>query len=50
MTTERQELTLPPTIDAEQVKGFTMYAVRTVLDGKGAELVDLAKANLRQLF
>ncbi|PWI27679.1 ubiquinone-dependent pyruvate dehydrogenase [Pseudoglutamicibacter cumminsii] len=50
VTTERQELTLPPTIDAEQVKGFTMYAVRTVLDGKGAELVDLAKANLRQLF
>ena len=48
--TERQELTLPPTIDAEQVKGFTMYAVRTVLDGKGAELVDLARANLRQLF
>lgn len=50
VTTERQELTLPPTIDAEQVKGFTMYAIRTVLDGKGAELVDLAKANLRQLF
>lgn len=50
VTTERQELTLPPTIDAEQVKGFTMYAVRTVLDGKGTELVDLAKANLRQLF
>lgn len=50
VTTERQELTLPPTIDAEQVKGFTMYAVRTVLDGKGAELVDLARANLRQLF
>ena len=48
--TERQELTLPPTIDAEQVKGFTMYAVRTVLDGKGTELVDLARANLRQLF
>lgn len=50
VTTERQELTLPPTIDAEQVKGFTMYAIRTVLDGKGAELVDLARANLRQLF
>lgn len=48
--TERQELTLPPTIDAEQVKGFTMYAVRTVLDGRGTELVDLARANLRQLF
>ncbi|OFT22822.1 ubiquinone-dependent pyruvate dehydrogenase [Arthrobacter sp. HMSC08H08] len=50
VTTERQELTLPPTIDAEQVKGFTMYAVRTVLDGRGTELVDLARANLRQLF
>ncbi|WP_054951755.1 ubiquinone-dependent pyruvate dehydrogenase [Flaviflexus massiliensis] len=50
VTTERQELTLPPTIDAEQVKGFTMYAVRTVLDGKGTELVDLARNNLRQLF
>lgn len=50
VTTERQELTLPPTVDAEQVKGFTMYAVRTVLDGKGTELVDLARTNLRQLF
>lgn len=50
VTTERQEMTLPPTIDAEQIKGFTLYAMRTVLDGKGTELIDLAKANLRQLF
>ena len=50
VVTERQEMTLPPTIDADQVKGFTLYAMRTVLDGKGTELIDLAKANIRQLF
>lgn len=50
VTTERQELTLPPSIDVDQVKGFTMYAIRTVLDGRGTELVDLARNNLRQLF
>lgn len=48
--TERQELTIPPSIELEQAKGFALYALRTVLDGKGTQLVDLAKANLRQLF
>lgn len=47
---ERQELTIPPTISAAQAKGFTLYSLRTVLSGRGDELVDLAKANLRQLF
>lgn len=50
VVTEDQELTLPPSIDVEQVKGFSVYAVRTVLDGRGSELIDLAKANIRQLF
>ncbi|AZN30633.1 ubiquinone-dependent pyruvate dehydrogenase [Flaviflexus salsibiostraticola] len=50
VVTERQELTLPPSIEAEQVKGFSAYAVKTVLDGRGGELIDLAKANARQLF
>ena len=48
--TERQELTIPPSIEFEQAKGFALYAMRTVLDGKGTKLLDLAKANLRQLF
>ncbi|TQL67572.1 pyruvate dehydrogenase (quinone) [Nocardioides albertanoniae] len=48
--TERQELSIPPAITAEQVKGFTLYALRTVLSGRGDELFDLARANLRQLF
>ena len=50
VVTERQELSMPPTITAEQVKGFALYAIRTVLSGRGDELLDLAKANWRQLF
>ncbi len=50
VVTERQELSMPPTVTAEQVKGFTLYALRTVLSGRGDELIDLAKANVRQLF
>lgn len=48
--TERQELSMPPSITFEQAKGFTLYAIRTVLSGRGDELVDLARTNLRQLF
>jgi pyruvate dehydrogenase (quinone) len=50
VTTERQELSMPPAITMEQAKGFALYAIRTVLSGKGDELIDLAKTNLRQLF
>ncbi|KDA07104.1 pyruvate dehydrogenase [Microbacterium sp. CH12i] len=50
VVTERQELSMPPAITAEQVKGFALYAMRTVMSGRGDELLDLAKANWRQLF
>ena len=50
VATERDELTIPPAVTAEQVKGFTLYAIRTVLSGRGDELLDLASANFRQLF
>lgn len=50
VVTERDELSIPPKITAEQVKGFTLYAIRTVLSGRGDELLDLATANYRQLF
>src|ERR1700727_2658956 len=42
----RQELSIPPTITAEQVKGFSLYMIRAVLSGKGDEVIDLAKTNL----
>ena len=50
VVTEQQELSMPPSVTAEQAKGFALYAIRTVMSGRGDELIDLAKANLRQLF
>ncbi|GAA5063675.1 ubiquinone-dependent pyruvate dehydrogenase [Nocardia callitridis] len=50
VVTERQELSIPPAVSAEQAKGFALFAVRTVLSGRGTELIDLAKTNMRQIF
>jgi len=47
--TARQELSLPPKLTYGQIKGFTLWATRTVLSGGGDELVELAKTNLRDL-
>jgi pyruvate dehydrogenase (quinone) len=47
---ERQELSIPPTIAPAQMKGFALYAIRSVLSGRGDELIDLARANVRQLL
>jgi pyruvate dehydrogenase (quinone) len=47
----RQELSMPPNITLDQVKGFTLFATRTVLSGRGDELVDLATTNVgRRIF
>jgi pyruvate dehydrogenase (quinone) len=49
--TARQELSMPPTITLEQIKGFTLYATRTILSGRGDELIHLATTNLtRRIF
>jgi len=42
----RQELSMPPTITAEQVKGFSLFTIKAVLSGRGDEIIDLAKINL----
>jgi pyruvate dehydrogenase (quinone) len=42
----RQELSMPPTITFEQVKGFSLFALRVVLNGRADELVDLANVNV----
>ncbi len=47
--TARQELSLPPKLSYGQIKGFTLYATRTILSGGGGELVELARTNLREL-
>jgi pyruvate dehydrogenase (quinone) len=37
---------MPPTITYEEAKGFSLYMLRAVLDGRGDEVIDLAKTNL----
>jgi pyruvate dehydrogenase (quinone) len=44
----RQELSMPPAITYDQIKGFTLYATRTILSGRGDELIDLADTNVRR--
>jgi pyruvate dehydrogenase (quinone) len=46
VVTATQELSVPPTIGAEQVKGFSMWLLRAVMSGRGDEVLDLAKTNL----
>ena len=47
--TARQEMALPPKVTLAQVKGFSLFALRTILSGGGEEIVELAKTNLRVL-
>ena len=42
----RQELSMPPEITAGQAIGFSLYMIRAVLNGRGDEVIDLAKTNL----
>ena len=46
VVTAKQELSMPPTIAAEQVKGFSLWLLRAVMSGRGDEVIDLAKTNL----
>jgi pyruvate dehydrogenase (quinone) len=42
----RTELAMPPTVTVEMAKGFTLYMVKAVINGRTDELIDLAKSNL----
>jgi pyruvate dehydrogenase (quinone) len=42
----RMVLPIPPSITVEMAKGFSLYMLRAVIDGRGEDLVDLARANL----
>ncbi len=46
VVTARNELSMPPKIEAEQVKGFSLYVLRAVMNGKGDAVLDLARTNL----
>jgi pyruvate dehydrogenase (quinone) len=46
VVTAKQELSMPPTITPEEVKGFSLWVLRAVMNGRGDEVIDLAKTNL----
>jgi pyruvate dehydrogenase (quinone) len=42
----RQELSMPPTITYQQSKGFSLFMMKAILNGRTDEIIDLAKVNL----
>jgi pyruvate dehydrogenase (quinone) len=42
----RQELSMPPTVTLEQAKGFSLFMLNAVLNGRCDEIVELAEVNL----
>ncbi len=44
--TNRFELSMPPKIELEQAKGFSLYMMKAVMDGRGGEVIDLARSNI----
>lgn len=44
--TARQELVLPPKTTLEEAHRFSLFMLKAVMDGRAAELVDLARTNL----
>ncbi|WP_454828567.1 ubiquinone-dependent pyruvate dehydrogenase [Paraburkholderia xenovorans] len=47
VVTSKHELAMPPTIELAQAKGFSLYMMRAILNGRGDEIVELARTNLR---
>lgn len=45
VVTNTEELSMPPKIEAAQVKGFGLWAIRAVMNGRGDQLVDLTLSN-----
>jgi len=42
----RQELAMPPSLQQDEVIGFSLCMIKAVLNGHGDEILDLAKINL----
>ncbi|WP_166423577.1 ubiquinone-dependent pyruvate dehydrogenase [Paraglaciecola sp. 20A4] len=43
--TAKQELVMPPQIKLEQAKGFSLYMMKALINGKGNEIIELSKTN-----
>ena len=42
----RQELAMPPSLKLDQIVDFNLYMIRAILNGRGDEVIDLARTNL----
>jgi len=42
----RMELAMPPKVTTEMAKGFTLYMLKAVLNGRADEVIELARSNL----
>jgi pyruvate dehydrogenase (quinone) len=47
VATAKHELAMPPKIKWAQAKGFSLYMMRAVLNGRGDEVLELVNTNLR---
>ncbi|MGH7117693.1 MAG: ubiquinone-dependent pyruvate dehydrogenase [Acetobacteraceae bacterium] len=43
----KQELAVPPKIALEQAKGFSLFMLKAVISGRGEEVLELVRTNLR---
>jgi pyruvate dehydrogenase (quinone) len=46
VVTVKQELAMPPTVNFDEAYHFNMFLMKAILDGRAAQLIDLAKVNL----
>jgi pyruvate dehydrogenase (quinone) len=46
VVTSHNELVMPPKMTLEQMGGFSLWMAKAVLNGRGDEVVDLARSNL----
>jgi pyruvate dehydrogenase (quinone) len=47
VVTLKQELILPPKIQLEHAKGFSLFLLKAIINGRGDEVVELVRTNLR---
>ena len=43
--TAKQELAMPPQIKMEHAKGFSVYMMKAIINGRGDEIIELSKTN-----
>jgi pyruvate dehydrogenase (quinone) len=46
VVTAGQELIIPPRIKTEQAKGFSLFALKAIMNGRGDEILELVHTNL----